>query len=73
MPRPSPRKPPEPVLLSTKDVAVILGVSRNYVYGLLDLQIIESRYIGRRRLVLKASLDAFIERLPDRPPGASGK
>lgn len=61
--------PPEPLLISVKDAALILGISRNHMYALLDQGIVECRYIGRRRLVLKASLTEFVERLPTTPPG----
>ena len=52
------------VFISTKEVARLLGVSRQHVYDLLDEQAIESRYIGRRRMVVMASLRAFISGLP---------
>ena len=61
--------PPEPLLISVKEAAALLGISRNYMYGLLDEQLIECRYIGRRRLVLRASLEQYIERLPRTPEG----
>jgi excisionase family DNA binding protein len=56
---------PDPIFISTKETARLLGVSRNHVYELLDRKVIDSRYIGRRRMVVKASLDAFVERLPE--------
>lgn len=52
------------VFVSTKETARLLGVSRQHVYDLLDERAIESRYIGRRRLVMMASLRAFIAGLP---------
>lgn len=57
---------PEPVavFVSTKETARLLGVSRNHIYELLDRGQIESRYIGRRRMVVNASLQAFIAGLP---------
>jgi excisionase family DNA binding protein len=61
--------PPEPLLISVKETAIILGLSRNHTYALLDLGVIDSRYIGRRRLVLKSSLDEFVAHLPRTPPG----
>ena len=60
--------PPEPLLISVKEAALILGISRNHAYALLDQGVIDSRYIGRRRLVVKSSLDEFVERLPRTPP-----
>jgi excisionase family DNA binding protein len=54
----------EAVFVSTKETARLLGVSRQHVYDLLDERAIESRYIGRRRLVVMASLRMFIAGLP---------
>jgi len=55
---------PEAIFVSTKEVARVLGVSRNHVYELLNREAIEARYIGKRRMVLLASLTDFIEGLP---------
>lgn len=52
------------IFISTKETARLLGMSRNHVYDLLDEQAIESRYIGKRRLVVVASLREFIAGLP---------
>ncbi|MFD7157924.1 helix-turn-helix domain-containing protein [Kribbella sp. WER1] len=52
------------VLVSTKETARLLGLSRNHVYELLDQGAIDSRYIGRRRLVVMTSLREFISGLP---------
>jgi excisionase family DNA binding protein len=54
----------DPIFVSTKETARILGLSRNHVYEMLDQGLIESRYIGRRRLVVMASLREFIAGLP---------
>lgn len=62
------KRPPEPLFISVKEAAIMLGVSRNHMYGLLDMQLIESRYMGRRRLVLVSSLHEFIAGLPTTPP-----
>lgn len=69
MPGRAKNPPPEPLLISVKETALILGLSRNHTYALLDLGVIDSRYIGRRRLVVKSSLNEFVERLPRTPPG----
>lgn len=61
---PPPTTQADAVFVSTKETARLLGVSRQHVYDLLDEQAIESRYIGRRRLVLTESLRAFIAGLP---------
>lgn len=58
----------EPLLISVKEMGRMLGVSRNQAYLLLDRGAIESRYIGRRRLVLLASVYEFVERLPRTRP-----
>ena len=66
---PTAKRPlPEPLFVSVKEAATLLGISRNYMYGLLDLQLIESRYIGRRRLVVKSSLEEYVANLPGTPP-----
>jgi excisionase family DNA binding protein len=60
----SPPEQGDAVFVSTKETARLLGLSRNHIYELLDQRVIESRYIGRRRLVLMTSLRDFISRLP---------
>lgn len=52
------------IFVSAKDAAHMLGLSRNQTYELLDRQLIESRYFGRRRLVVLASLNRFAANLP---------
>lgn len=48
------------------------GISKAAVYAKLDRQEIESRYEGRRRLVVLASLRDYAESLPSvRPEVAS--
>lgn len=56
--------PREAVFVSTKEAARLLGLSRNHVYDLLNQDAIESRYLGKRRLVLVSSLNEFIDGLP---------
>lgn len=46
----------------------MLGISRWSTYNLLDQQRIESRYLGRRRLVVVESLRAYARSLPQYPP-----
>tara|TARA_R100000808_G_scaffold712_1_gene3447 strand:+ start:1268 stop:1495 length:228 start_codon:yes stop_codon:yes gene_type:complete len=48
-------------LLRIKDVQERLGVSRSYIYILMDKGILESRKIGNARRVLEHSLDKLIE------------
>lgn len=62
MPKHEPEQ--DAVFVSTKETARLLGVSRNHVYELLDRKQIQCKYIGRRRMVVNASLRAFIAALP---------
>lgn len=56
-------------LMSVKDTAEDLGgVTTLYVYRLLNADAIESRYIGKRRMVVRASLEEYIEGLPTTRP-----
>ncbi len=57
----------DPIFVSVKDAAKALGVSTFTVYDLCDRQKIESRYQGRRRLVLVSSLRRYAEGLPTEP------
>lgn len=57
----------EPIFISVKQTADMLGVTPAHVYYILDRQEIESRYIGRRRLVVLKSLRAYAENLPRWP------
>lgn len=52
--------PTAKLFYSVKETAGMLGVSRAYAYTLCDAGLLESRYIGRRRLIPAASLLAFI-------------
>lgn len=54
----------EPLFVSPKEAARLLGLSRNHVYDLLKEGAIESRYLGKRRQVVVSSLHDFIESLP---------
>lgn len=58
----------EPIFVSVKEAARILGnVSPWSVYQLLDEAKIESRYHGRRRLVVLDSLRSYAKGLPSSP------
>lgn len=59
----------DPIFVSVKDAARILGVSPWRVYQLCDTREVESRYQGRRRLVVYKSLVDFADRLPTYPVG----
>ena len=59
----------EPLLISVKQLAQMLNISRSQAYALLDVGAIDSRYIGRRRLVPLSAVKDYVANLPDRPPG----
>lgn len=52
------------LFVSVKEAAHMLGLSRNQTYELLDRGSIDSRYFGRRRLVVLPSVHAFAHGLP---------
>ncbi len=61
----------EPIFISVKQAATTIGVSTWTLYQLLDQQAIESRYHGRRRLVVVESLREYaagLSRYPDAAP-----
>lgn len=60
----------EPIFVSVKQAAQMLGISPWSCYQLLDRGQIESRYYGRRRLVAVTSLRHYADRLPDTPESA---
>lgn len=74
MPRSTAAPPTAPddadvIFVSPARAAELLGLSRNHVYELLDSQRIESRYHGRKRMVLLSSVRSFAEDLPAYRPG----
>jgi excisionase family DNA binding protein len=50
-----------PLLLSVKDAAEHLGISRGRMYELINADEIESLRIGRRRLISREALHRFVE------------
>ena len=60
----------DPIYVSVKEAARILGVSTWLMYQKLDAQHIESRYEGRKRLVSVASLREYAAGLPATKPEA---
>lgn len=54
----------DPIYVSVKEAARILGLSTWAIYQKLDQQIIESRYDGRKRLVVLTSLREYAANLP---------
>lgn len=62
----------DPIFISVKEAARMLGVSTWTLYQLLDSQTIASQYHGRKRLVVLASLREYAAGLPtSRPEVAS--
>jgi excisionase family DNA binding protein len=59
---------PDPIYVSVKEAARILGVSTWLMYQRLDGQHIDSVYEGRKRLVDFQSLKAYAASLPSTPP-----
>lgn len=57
----------DPIFISVRDAATALSLSPMAVYRLLDKQLIESRYQGRKRLVDVASLREYAAALPSTP------
>lgn len=60
----------DPINVSVKEAARILGVSTWLLYQRLDQQAIASTYEGRKRLVNYASLKAYAAALPEVPAKA---
>lgn len=58
----------DPIYVSVKEAARMLGLSTWAVYQKLDQQVIESRYDGRKRLVVLASLREYAAALPTTAP-----
>lgn len=58
----------DPIYVSVKEAARMLGVSTWLMYQRLDKQVIESRYEGRKRLVLVSSLREYAAGLPTAAP-----
>ena len=58
----------DPIFVSVAEAARILALSPRAVYALLDQQVIESRYMGRKRLVSYAALVEYAAGLPTSAP-----
>jgi excisionase family DNA binding protein len=55
-----------PLCVRTDRAMAMLGIGRTKLYELMATGELETISIGRRRLVLLASIDAFVERLRQR-------
>lgn len=62
-----PESSPPPVAVSVKEAAELMGCSAWQMNQLLIAGRIQSRYLGRRRLVDYASLQSFFYSLPTAP------
>lgn len=62
-----------PITISVKDAASKIGVAPMTIYRLCDAQAIESVYLGRKRLVLLASLREYVANLPTSAPSAEAE
>ena len=58
----------DPIYVSVKEAARILGLSPWSIYQKLNDQQIESRYDGRKRLVVVESLRKYAASLPEIAP-----
>lgn len=63
----------EPLFVTVKEAARLLGVSSWTLYQRLDQQAIESQYEGRKRLVSYPSLKAYAAGLPTTAPAPDEK
>lgn len=54
----------DPHYVSVKQAAEFLALNAQTIYSLLDQQVIESRYAGRKRLVVVSSMREYAESLP---------
>lgn len=57
----------DPIFVSVKEAARILGITPWSVYKLLDQRAIVSQYHGKRRLVRVDSLREYADNLPTTP------
>ncbi|WP_370291536.1 helix-turn-helix domain-containing protein [Nocardioides sp.] len=53
------------IFISAAEAAAVLNITTWSIYRLLDSGEIESRYFGRRRLVVRESVQRFAASLPD--------
>lgn len=60
----------DPILISVEEASKALGISRWVCYQLANKGEIETRYQGRRRLVVVESLRAYADALPTEKPQA---
>jgi excisionase family DNA binding protein len=59
----APTPGPLPVTISVEEAAALLGIGRTIAYGLVLGGQLRSVKIGRRRLVVRASIEEYVTRL----------
>jgi excisionase family DNA binding protein len=59
------------LLCSTEEAAQLLGIGRSQLFELLARDEVESVKIGRRRLVPRDALTAYVQQLRDRAAASS--
>jgi len=64
MSAPHARSPVDPLMVSVAEMARVLSISRQQAYRLLDKKVVESRYLGGRRVVPIDALHAYVANLP---------
>lgn len=64
-PLPQPRKTIEPLTLSIKDTARLLGLGRSTVYRLIGEQQLQTVKIGSRTLIKTASIRSLVQIQPE--------
>jgi excisionase family DNA binding protein len=52
-----------PITISVEEAALLLGIGRTATYGLVLASDLRSVKIGRRRLVVRASIEEYVARL----------
>lgn len=55
----------QPLLISVEGAAKLLGIGRSAIYQLTMSGDVKSVKVGRRRLVVRASVQEFVDRLAD--------
>ncbi len=60
----------DPTAMQMPTAVAYSGLSRTRLYSLMGAGEIEAVKVGKRRLVLRRSIDAFIERQPRAPLAA---
>lgn len=59
-----------PVAISVEEAAALLGIGRTLAYHLVLTHELRSVKVGRRRLVIRASIEEYVGRLEEARPSA---